>query len=184
MPDELTRGDTQLAFGVFLSMVTDESHHRRFVNPGELDTNSHHTDRYANLVAVDVAAVGEVLHQRGWRKAFTVAEMVDNWAWLVAEVENGYDDSVDEYTNDLYCRNWLHEAWLLLDDHLILAWSPQIKALDDRFRAATINDDGQAVAQFHRISGFATTTMWWWRRHPRILVGDLGRSLRSAGAAD
>ncbi|WP_228472726.1 hypothetical protein [Streptomyces cyaneochromogenes] len=58
-------------------------------------------------------------------------------------------------------------------------WTPQIKALDERYKAVTVDDDGQALGQFHRLPG---PDLWWWRRHPRILTGDLGRSLRSAGA--
>ncbi|MEW1660124.1 hypothetical protein [Streptomyces sp. NPDC093707] len=125
-----------------------------------------------------------MLHQRGWRRAFTLAEMIDKWAWLVVTVENGYDDMVDEYTNDLYSRNWLHEAWVLLPGHAIVTWTPQIKEFDNSFRASTVFDDGQVLAQFHQISSFDPDDMWWWRRYPRLLVGDLGRDLRSAGAAD
>jgi hypothetical protein len=84
--------------------------------------------------------VGELLHQRGWRTAFTVAERVNAWAALVSVIERGYGDNVYEYTNDLYCRNWLHEAWLLLDEHIVQLWTPQIKALDDRYRATTVDD--------------------------------------------
>ncbi|MEU9162267.1 hypothetical protein AB0D29_18590 [Streptomyces sp. NPDC048424] len=36
------------------------------------------------------------------------------WAALVSVIERGYRDDVYEYTNDLYCRKWLHETWLLL----------------------------------------------------------------------
>ncbi|MGW4384753.1 hypothetical protein [Kitasatospora sp. NPDC004531] len=122
---------------------------------------------------------GELLHQRGWRTAFAVTDRVDAWEALVSLIEHGYGDSVSEYTNDLYCRNWLHEAWLLLDDHIVQLRTPRIKALDDRYRAATIDDDGQALGRFHRLPG---PDLWWWRRHPRILTGDLGRSLRSVGA--
>jgi hypothetical protein len=125
------------------------------------------------------AEVGELLHQRGWRKTFTVAEMVGAWDLLVSEVGRGYEDLVDEYTNDLYCRNWLYLAWPLLDDHTILIWSPRIKRLDGRFLAATVDDDGYSLGQFH---GVPHPDMWWWRRHPLVLTGDLGRSLRSAGA--
>lgn len=46
--------------------------------------------------------MGELLHRRGWRTAFTVAERVNAWAALVSVVERGYDDDIDEYTNDLY----------------------------------------------------------------------------------
>ena len=122
------------------------------------------------------AAVGELLRQRGWRKAFTVEEMVDKWAWLVEEVENGYADMVEEYVNDLYSRNWLHQAWLLLNDHPIIAWTPRIKDLDDRFRLTTDYDDGYALGHFHRLPAL---DQWWWRRRPRILAGELGDSLRS-----
>ncbi|MFI6521926.1 hypothetical protein ACIBF1_40680 [Spirillospora sp. NPDC050679] len=125
------------------------------------------------------AAAGEELHRRGWREPFTLAEMTGKWERLVAMVEDGYEGMVDEYANDLYCRNWLHEAWLLLDEHLLVIWSPRVKELDDRFRTATVDDDGQAVGYYHR----ADPDLWWWRRHPRLLVGDLGEALRSAGAA-
>jgi hypothetical protein len=125
------------------------------------------------------AEVGELLHQRGWRTAFTVTESVNAWAALVSAIERGYGDDIYEYTNDLYCRNWLHEAWLLLDEHVVQLWTPRIKDLDAQYKAATIDDDGHALDQFHRLPG---PDLWWWRRHPRILTGDLGRSLRSAGA--
>ncbi|KAB7845529.1 hypothetical protein FRZ00_13660 [Streptomyces mobaraensis] len=52
--------------------------------------------------------VGELLHQRGWRTAFTVAETVNAWAALVSVIERGYGDDIYEYTNDLSCRDWLH----------------------------------------------------------------------------
>lgn len=128
---------------------------------------------------VTEAEVGELLHRRGWRTAFTATGMVAEWAALVGAIERGYGHDIYEYTNDLYCRNWLHEAWILLDDHIVQFLTPQIRALDDRYRAATFDDDGQALDRFHRLPG---PDLWWWRRHPRILTGDLGRSLSSAGA--
>ncbi|MCS0603515.1 hypothetical protein NX794_20185 [Streptomyces sp. LP11] len=84
--------------------------------------------------------VGERLRQRGWRTAFTVAERVNAWAALVSSIERGYGDDVCEYTNGLYCRNWLHEAWLLLDEHVVQLWTSWIKALDARYKAATLAD--------------------------------------------
>ncbi|MBM9507652.1 hypothetical protein [Actinacidiphila acididurans] len=127
----------------------------------------------------DEAEVAALLHRRGWRTAFTVADRVTAWGHLVAAVEGGYGDDVDEYANDLYCRNWLHEAWLLLPEHVVQFWTPRIEALDERFRAATVADDGMALGRFHRVPH---PDLWWWRRHPRLLTGDLGRALRSGGA--
>ncbi|WP_405057654.1 hypothetical protein OG474_33670 [Kribbella sp. NBC_01505] len=130
-------------------------------------------------MSFDEAEVGELLHQRGWRKVFSVTEMAGAWDQLVTTVEHGYEDTVEEYSNDLYCRNWLHLAWPLLNEHTVLIWTARIKELDGRFVAAPVDDDGHALGQFHRIPDPA---MWWWRRHPRVLAGDLGRSLRGAGA--
>ncbi|MFE9499151.1 hypothetical protein [Streptomyces collinus] len=142
-----------------------------------MSTGRDQRDRLA-AVATETE-VGERLCRRGWRTECTVAEMVNAWALLVSAIERGYGDDIHEYTNDLYCRNWLHEAWILLDDHIVQLWTPRIKALEDRYKAATIDDDGQALDQFHGLPG---PDLWWWRRHPAILTGDLGRSLRSAGA--
>lgn len=124
--------------------------------------------------------MSQLLHQRGWRKAFTVEEMVSGWAGMVTTVENGYGDDVYEFTNDLSCRNWLHEAWLLLDDLTLTRWNDRVRSLDDRFRAATVDDDGYVMSQFHNGGGDPAT--WWWRRYPRALVGELGETLRAAGA--
>ncbi|MFJ3405442.1 hypothetical protein [Promicromonospora sp. NPDC090134] len=123
--------------------------------------------------------VGELLRLRGWRAAFTVTDRLNAWADLVSVIEAGYDDDIFEYTNDLYCRNWLHEAWLLLDEPVVQLLTPRVRSLDDQYKDVTVDDDGTVLAQFHRLPG---PDLWWWRRHPRILTGELGRSLRSAGA--
>ncbi|MFH9347655.1 hypothetical protein [Kitasatospora sp. NPDC017646] len=57
----------------------------------------------------------------------------------------------------------------------MLLWTDRTEELDRRFRAATVDDDGVALEGFHRIP---PPELWWWRRHPRVLVGDLGRALR------
>ncbi|PRY62032.1 hypothetical protein [Glycomyces artemisiae] len=123
--------------------------------------------------------MGELLHRDGWRKAFTVAEMVDKWERLVGEVEQGYSHTIHEYTNDLYSRNWLWEASGLLHDFVVQDWTPRLMALDNRFTAATIADDGAALSHFHKLR---EPDWWWWRRYPRNLTGPLGKSLRDAGA--
>ncbi|MEU8207375.1 hypothetical protein [Streptosporangium sp. NPDC049046] len=126
------------------------------------------------LSAEDCASMvhaGEVLHAKGWRKVFTVSEMAEKWAWLVAEIESGYDDMVDEYTNDLYCRDWLAEAWPMLTHPVRAIWHSEIHPLDERFRAATVDDGGKAISRYHRT---VLKEGWWWRRKPRNLTGSLG----------
>ena len=88
------------------------------------------------------------LHAQGWRKAFTLNEMFDAWASLVVEVENGYDQMVDEYTNDMACRDWLALMWPRLTDRVRNARVDELDVLDARFRTATVDDDGLAIGSF------------------------------------
>lgn len=55
-----------------------------------------------------VNRAARTLHEQGWRKAFTLNEMMAAWRSLVREVELGYDQMVEEYTNDLSCRDCWH----------------------------------------------------------------------------
>jgi hypothetical protein len=64
-----------------------------------------------------------------WPVSLRALAQVNAWAGLVSVIECGYGGATYEYTNDLYCPNWLHEASLLLDDHVGQVWTPRIKAL-------------------------------------------------------
>lgn len=112
-----------------------------------------------------------------------VEDLVKRWAWLVTLVEDGYREDVDEYTNDLGCRDRLTRTWLTATDHELVRWTPSVRALDARFTAATVFDDGIALSHYVRLSSHDPHDLWWWRRHPRLLVGELGRALRSTGVA-
>ena len=61
-----------------------------------------------------VERAARVLYEQGRRKRFSVNEMTNAWRRLVAEIEPGYDQLVDEYTNDRSCRDWLALAWPML----------------------------------------------------------------------
>ncbi|MER7751975.1 hypothetical protein [Kitasatospora sp. NPDC097643] len=111
----------------------------------------------------------EPLQLPGWRDPFTVADQVTWWGATVAAVEQGYDEDVDEYVNELACRDWLHQAWLRLPDHVVQLWTPRILALDTRFRAATTPDDGLFLGRYRRLPH---PDRWWWRRRPRFVVDD------------
>lgn len=114
------------------------------------------------------------LHTRGWRKAFTLNEMFEAWASLVAEVEQGYDQMVAEYTNDMACRDWLALVWPMLTERVRDARAEELKALDARFRAATLDDAGRAIGRFYRIEN---KDGWWWRRRPIKVAGEFAADL-------
>ncbi|SDE27375.1 hypothetical protein SAMN05216505_12426 [Streptomyces prasinopilosus] len=105
---------------------------------------------------------------------------VDAWAAPAGVIGRGRGDDIHECTDDLRCRNGLHEARFLLDECTGRLCTPRTKALDGRYEAATAADDGRALERFHRLPG----PDLGWRRPPRLLTGDRGRSLRSPGALD
>jgi hypothetical protein len=118
---------------------------------------------------------GRLLRERGWKKAFTLDEMMTAWEQLVAKVELGYSDMVDEYTNDLACRDWLAAAWPLVTDHVRTVRKPELDALDLRFLAATAEDSAGELRRFYRIEA---NDGWWWRRLPLRRFGEFAADLK------
>lgn len=135
-------------------------------------------DRMSELRPEDYDSVdraGHILHERGWRKAFTLDEMMRAWERLVAQIESGYDGMADEYTNDLACRDWLAAAWPLITDRGRATRKPELEALDMRFLAATGEDNNGDLSRFYRID---PEDGWWWRRLPIRRFGDFAHDLR------
>lgn len=116
-----------------------------------------------------VALVGQLLHEQGWRKAFTVNEMMATWQWLVAKVEVGYDENVYEYANDLACRDWLALAWPHLTERVREACHGTLTSLDARFLAATTEDADRRLSR--------EQDEWWRRRLPVRRLGEFADDL-------
>lgn len=117
---------------------------------------------------------GRELHARGWRKAFTLNEMFEAWAFLVSEVERGYDQNLYEYTNDMACREWIALVWPMLTDRVRNARDKALATLDARFTAATEDDGGSAIGRYRRIEN---KDSWWWRRRPIKAAGEFAADL-------
>jgi len=129
------------------------------------------------LTADDYASVTQAaraLHERGWRKQFTVNEMTDAWRQLVEQIERSYSWEVEEYTNDLSCRDWLALAWPMLTENVRAHRASELNELDARFRTATTDDHDGRLARFYRIE---TKDGWWWRRIPLLRRGQFARDL-------
>lgn len=121
-----------------------------------------------------VERASRVRYERGWRKRVSPNEMTSAWRALVADVEAGYGEMVDEYTNDLACRDWLALAWPKFTERVRAARQPELDALDARFRAATTEDTDGKLAQFYRVEN---KDGWWWRRIPTRREGEFARDL-------
>ena len=125
-------------------------------------------DDYASI---DRAA--DELHRRGWRKRFSLNEVVSAWEWFVGAVERGYDMTIYEYTNDLSIRRWAEEARPLLTERVVQWMDQALAPLDDRFRAATLETDSKLPG--------AGRDQWWECRLPRVLVGELAEDVDRMG---
>jgi hypothetical protein len=121
-----------------------------------------------------VERAGLELRARGWRKAFSLDEMLGAYEQIIGQVEKGYDDNIYEYTNDLGCRNWLALAWPLLTENVRQSRAADLGALDDRFRSATADDGGRS--RFREVESIAPG-WWWWRRVPVKVRGEFAADL-------
>lgn len=95
------------------------------------------------------------------RFPITLEGLVSSWGQFVADVERGYEDSIDDYTNDLTTRDLLDEALQSAAERFRRALYEEIRPLDDRFRAATRADDGGTLAHYIKPG-----PSWWWSRVP------------------
>jgi hypothetical protein len=105
------------------------------------------------------------------RRPITVDTLFDDWMSFVTEVEGGYAESVDDYTNDLTSRDLLEDLIQDSQPSLRAKLEAALKPLDERFRGATADDDGRALSRYFKIK-----ERWWWHRTPT--KGQLATYLR------
>ncbi|WP_433515774.1 hypothetical protein ACQP2T_09370 [Nonomuraea sp. CA-143628] len=124
---------------------------------------------------------GRVLRAQGWSTNFSFRSMLAQWEWLVSEIERGYDEPVYEYLNDLSCRDWLAQVRPLITEPARMMLDHELLPLDARFRAATLDDGGEALS---RVGRAERPDGWWWKRVPQRLAEDLAAPWRSRPATD
>ena len=95
-----------------------------------------------------VERAGRELHARGRRKAFSLDEMLQAYESIVGRVKDSYDETACEYLNDLARRGWLAVAWPLVTENVRQSRAADLRALDDRFRAATADDGDRSLGRF------------------------------------
>ena len=117
----------------------------------------------------------------GFAEHVTAGDLVDTWEWLVTEVEQGYDDIVQEYANDLDARVILDRLMAVAPEALLQRIEAWAEPLDRRFLEATV----QAQEPFHGSADPASpyaASRWHWRV-PKKLVGELKEDFRGRGFA-
>jgi hypothetical protein len=107
-----------------------------------------------------LAEIGRRLHAQGW--AVTVAWMLAEWHEFSLSVD-GYDLSIDDYTNDLIARDGLERTLAECQQPLrtkLLSW---IEVADQEFIANTQDDVDGALGRFSDVD---ESSGWWWKRRP------------------
>lgn len=102
----------------------------------------------------------------------TLASLLERWENFVSEVEEGYDDSIYEYTNDLSVRDLLQ---VVVDNSPISFRDKLIGALwiwDERFKKATEASKRSVLPNKEK------SQAWWWFRVPKKPGSELKNDLQ------
>lgn len=128
----------------------------------------------ADLTADEQDAIAALEARFSERAHFsiTIGKLLSSWQRFVVEVEQGYEDSIDDYTNDLSTRDLLDETLRAAPQDLNRTLLATIEPVDRRFQQATRADDKHLIETFIRPG-----EGWWWSRLPIKLVGSLDKTL-------
>jgi len=135
----------------------------------------HHVQGPPRLTAQDEAVLSPVdtkLHENGWARHATVRSSLSIW-FEVADGVNAYRGGVDDYTNDLTCRDHLALAVQLCPNGATQEkLARAVHDADALFKDNTVEDVGGHLGRYFRVGD-----TWWWHRIPRS--GELAEYLRS-----
>ncbi|HYZ79082.1 MAG TPA: hypothetical protein VE596_17080 [Gaiellaceae bacterium] len=96
----------------------------------------------------------------------TLTGLIGGWREVIDQIEDGYEDNVYEYWNDVSVRDLLDEVLAVVPEGSVRAWvTKEVEELDYRYRRATDEIDRPIFG-----SG---DSRWWWLRVPNVLVGEL-----------
>jgi len=86
-----------------------------------------------------------------------------------------------KHADDLSVRDWIEGAWPFLSDAIQQHREAELDVIDQRFRSRTIDNSTESLGRYFRIDA---TRSWWWRRVPRLLIGELAADLGSTDLSD
>jgi len=107
------------------------------------------------------------------RYEITLADLLTKWDRFVTALEQVYDDSIYEFTNDLSVRDLLEEIMVHSPKGLRAKLSKEVKDVDDRFLAVT-KPSNRSILKSEQ-------PQWWWFRIPIESGSELESDLRAEG---
>jgi len=108
------------------------------------------------------------------RHTLTLSGLLQRWQDFVLQIEQGYQDSIYEYTNDLSVRDLLEEVLKEVPQTLQKELTQLIRPWDARFDNATKKTRRPVLPHIGQES-----LSWWWFRVPKHLGEELEADLRS-----
>ncbi|MFJ7345737.1 hypothetical protein ACIQU3_36330 [Streptomyces sp. NPDC101110] len=95
----------------------------------------------------------------------TINAMLERWESVVEDIEDGFDAQYAfEYRHDLWCRDWLAEAWPILTAAVRSHRDGELRRLDARYLSATTHLEGVSADRAEPGGG-----RWWHWRRPRVV---------------
>jgi hypothetical protein len=108
-------------------------------------------------------SLGESLRADGWASHVTVPRLLDRWKHLT-ETVNAYNGVIDEYLDDLTCRDALQLVLGRAPESVRARLEHLVNESDQLYRTDTIPDGDQKLRRFFKITN---DDGWWWHRIPK-----------------
>lgn len=120
----------------------------------------------AQTTANEVGRLTKATEMIGGGAVYSVAERTRHWIGLVRDLEAHHDIHPGEFATEVRCRetvgSWIDSMPEPLQERLN---TELLRPLDDRFRLATTNDGGEALAQTVKLAD-PDERSWRLRRRP------------------
>jgi hypothetical protein len=131
-----------------------------------------------HLTLEEQHSINIILEQlsRRARQSIRLDDLLNKWGDFVSKVEQGYDDSIYEYTNDLSIRDLIEEIMGQLPQTIKAKLLPLISKADERYFSSTRQVERPLGGNWQK-----EQTPSWWLRIPINLKEELKRDLRSEG---
>ena len=100
----------------------------------------------------------EELSQRAHRP-LSLENLLERWTDFVSAVERGFDEALDDYTNELTVRDLIEEVRVTLTEGGQAYLDRSLRPLDERFEQVTRTVDKPLLPG----AGGAAPGQWWYR---------------------
>jgi len=112
------------------------------------------------------------------KNALNLSQVLQKWGFFVGRAEQGYQDSLQEYSAELSTRNILEDVLREAPEPARSKLAAMIRPYDDRFREAT-TELGKPLSP-----GMTQWAAPWWCRVPKRRLGQLASDLEAEKILD